>query len=63
MFGKPGVESLEGAFAERERRVGRILDLRNGRASHAREDAELRAVELTVRKLRCQEEQRCDGRC
>jgi hypothetical protein len=62
MFGKPGVESLGGAFAEREGRVRRILDLRHGRASNAGEDAELRAVELTVRKLRCQKEQRGDGR-
>jgi hypothetical protein len=63
MFGKPGVESLEGAFAERERRVRRILDLRHRRASNARENGQLRAVKLTVGKLRCQKEQRGDGRC
>ena len=58
MFGKPLVQSLEGAFAERKWGVAGILDLRHRRAPDAGEDAQRGAVELAVRKLGTEEEQR-----
>ena len=57
MFGKPFVQALEGAFAERERGVSRVLDLRDGRATDAGKHAQFGAVELPMRKLRAQQEQ------
>lgn len=62
MFRKPPVETLEGAFAKGERRVHSILDLRHRRAPDAGEHAQLGAVELPVRKLRAEQEQRGNGR-
>jgi hypothetical protein len=61
MLGKPFVQALEGPFAERERRIARVFDLRHGRTPDAGEDAQLGAVELTARKLGTQEEQ-CGNR-
>ena len=54
---KPAIEPLEGAFAEREGRVLRVLDLRHRSAADPGEDTQLRAVELTMRKLRAEEQQ------
>ena len=54
---KPAIEPLEGALAEREGRVLRVLDLRHRGAPDPGEDAQLRAVKLTMRKLRAEEQQ------
>ena len=51
MLGKPFVQALERAFAEGERRVRGVLDLRQRRAADAGQDAQLGAVELPMREL------------
>lgn len=54
--GKPSVQTPQGAFAERERRVWRILDLRNRSPANSGKNGELGTVELAVRELCAQEE-------
>lgn len=56
MLRKPAIQALEGACAERERRVRGVLDLGHRRAADAGKDAQLRAVELPVRELRAEQE-------
>lgn len=56
MLGKPLVQTLVRAFAERKRRVCGILDLRQRRKADARQDAQFGAAELPMRKLRPQQE-------
>lgn len=51
MAGKPGVEASQCAFAKRKRSVARVFDLGYRGSPNAGEDAQLRAVELTMRKF------------
>ena len=57
MTGKPCVEALQSAFAQREGRVGGVLDLRYCGPTNAGKDAQFGAVELAMwESLREQEQ-------
>ncbi len=60
MSREPCVQTAQAALPQREWSVGCIFDLREGCATEPRKERQLDAVELSVRELLCQEQQRCE---